>query len=231
MELRCVRPRIEDARHAVPGQPQWCSQISLMVPNCDRLTTKRTCPQPSVAAPSTGPGGGRGARDANEPQQALRGDPQSQSTWHPHAPRFPLCGPAHLTPAGLPGPSALYQTLRHQVLSRLLQARGALRVESVIMARPQKVEHKDASGPIGTRLSLSLSGRERAPRSPHGRHGCGPYAQKLCNVHISGGQEDDDDLPEVNAEGGGMVETTVQHQPNVLNEQASQSSAVMGAGV
>lgn len=30
---------------------------------------KKACSQPSVAAPSTGPGGGRGARDANEPQQ------------------------------------------------------------------------------------------------------------------------------------------------------------------
>ena len=120
----------------------------------------------------------------------------------------PSCSPlpalwAHLTPAGLPGPSALYQTLRHQVLSRLLQARGALRVGSVIMARPHKVEHKGASGPIGTRLSLSLSGRERAPRSPHGRHACGPHVHQLCNFHISA-QEDDDDLSEVTAEGGGL---------------------------
>ena len=153
-----------------------------MVPNCDRLTTKRTCPQPSVAAPSTGPGGGRGARDANEPQQA--GATRSPSPLDLKL--APSCSPlpalwAHLTPAGLPGPSALYQTLRHQVLSRLLQARGALRVGSVIMARPHIVEHKGASGPIGTRLSLSLSGRERA-HSPHGRHGCGPYFHKYARL-------------------------------------------------
>ena len=96
----------------------------------------------------------------------------------------PSCSPlpalwAHLTPAGKPGPSALYQTSRHQGLTRLLQARGALRVGSVIMARPHIVEHKGASGPIGTRLSLSLSGRERAPRSPHGRHACGPHVHQL----------------------------------------------------
>ena len=60
----------------------------------------------------------------------------------------PSCSPlpalwAHLTPAGLPGPSALYQTSRHQGLTRLLQARGALRVGSVIMARPHIVEQTD----------------------------------------------------------------------------------------
>jgi hypothetical protein len=53
----------------------------------------------------------------------------------------------------------------------------------------------------------------------------------FCKVHISSGQEDDDDRSEVIAEGGGMVETAEQHLPNILKEQESQSTAVMGAGV
>jgi hypothetical protein len=53
----------------------------------------------------------------------------------------------------------------------------------------------------------------------------------FCKVHISSGQEDDGDRSEVNAEGGGSVETVEQHPPNVLKEQESQSTTVMGAGV
>ena len=47
------------------------------------------------------------------------------------------------------------------------------------------VERKGSSGPTGTRLSLSLSGREQAPRSPHGRHGCGPYFHKSLSRSLS----------------------------------------------
>ena len=47
------------------------------------------------------------------------------------------------------------------------------------------VERKGSSGPTGTRLSLSLSGREQASRSPHGRHGCGPYFHKSLSLSLS----------------------------------------------
>ena len=130
---------------------------------------------PSAVVPSTGPGG---TRNTNEPQQT-GGDPQSHPAWHPHGPHSLRCGP---TSRPDQSPAALYRTFRRHILrSRLLQAGGALRVGVVIMARPQKVAHPGLLAPD----SPSLSGRQRAPRSPHGRHGCGPYFHKSLSLSLS----------------------------------------------
>ena len=121
-----------------------------MVPNCDRLTSRQKRPARSHQSPPLPPGRAVAAVLETRTSPSKQGRPAVPVHLAPSCSPLPALW-AHLTPAGLPGPSALYQTLRHQVLSRLLQAREALRVGSVIMARPHKVEHKGASGPIGTR--------------------------------------------------------------------------------